>query len=151
MSWDPARLDTEVRCFVYGVALRRGDLPTRTEVGAALGAHVEEIASAFERLASDHRLVLQPGNRKILMAMPFSAVPTPFLVDCGNVQSYGNCIWNALGIPAMLRRDAQIMTTCGCCNAPMRLEVLGGALQDAPGVVHFAVPARQWWDDPVFT
>lgn len=151
MSWDPARLDTEVRCFVYGVALRRGVLPTRTEIGASLGVDPEEITGALKRLARDHVLVLQPGSGEILMAMPFSAAPTPFLVDCGGVQSYGNCIWNALGIPAMLRRDAQIMTACGCCNAPMRLEVADGVLQEVLGVVHFAVPARQWWDDPVFT
>jgi hypothetical protein len=37
------------------------------------------------------------------MANPFSAVPTPFLVRSGDRSWYGNCIWDALGIPAMLQ------------------------------------------------
>jgi hypothetical protein len=33
----------------------------------------------------------------------------------------------------------------------MRLEVRGGALAHGEGVVHFAVPARRWWDNIGFT
>ena len=51
----------------------------------------------------------------------------------------------------MLRCDAHVRTSCGCCGAAMVLAVAGGALRGGEGVVHFAIPARHWWDDIVFT
>jgi hypothetical protein len=36
------------------------------------------------------------------MAMPLSAIPTPFQVEVGGRHFFGNCIWDALGIVAML-------------------------------------------------
>jgi hypothetical protein len=85
------------------------------------------------------------------MAEPFSAVPTPFVVQAGARRWWGNCVWDALGILAMLRADGQVLTSCGCCGRAMTLEVQDGALRDAPGVVHYAIPARDWWRDVVFT
>jgi hypothetical protein len=32
----------------------------------------------------------------------------------------------------------------------MYLRVVNGSLEDAPGIVHFAIPAARWWDDIVF-
>ena len=84
------------------------------------------------------------------MAEPFSAVPTGFEVNAGNRSWWGNCIWDALGIPAMLKVDARIYTACGCCNDAMALTVKNGRLLDKSGSIHFAVPARRWWEDVVF-
>jgi hypothetical protein len=33
----------------------------------------------------------------------------------------------------------------------MRLEVRGGRLVRSEGMLHFAVPARRWWDNVAFT
>ena len=84
------------------------------------------------------------------MAEPFSAVPTAFAVEVGTQKWWGNCIWDALGIPAMLKQDARVVTACGCCNEAMTLEVRDGQLLKAPGVVHLAIPPREWWNDVVF-
>ena len=84
------------------------------------------------------------------MANPFSAVPTPFLVRVGDRSWYGNCIWDATGIPAMPGQDASIEASCGCCGTAMHLAVSDGSLEEAPGIAHFAIPAAQWWDDIVF-
>ena len=51
----------------------------------------------------------------------------------------------------MLQRDAQIATVCGDCDEPMSLNVVDGKLVEDEGVVHFAVPAKLWWEDVVFT
>jgi hypothetical protein len=32
----------------------------------------------------------------------------------------------------------------------MHLEIRSGALLEAGGIVHFAIPAAHWWDDVVF-
>ena len=40
---------------------------------------------------------------------------------------------------------------CPDCGRPMGLRVQGGVLQEQDGVAHFAVPARQWWDNIGYT
>jgi hypothetical protein len=85
------------------------------------------------------------------MAHPFSAVPTPFLVEVKAHSCYANCIWDALGIPAILKQDASIYTSCGDCGAALTLQVVDGDLQGDEGILHFALPALRWWEDIVFS
>lgn len=85
------------------------------------------------------------------MAPPFSAVPTPFQVEVGDRSWWGNCIWDALGIPAMLKEDTKISTGCGDCNEAMVLTIKDEALLETSGLIHFALPAKQWWSNIVFT
>jgi len=82
------------------------------------------------------------------MANPFSAVPTPFVTEIGGRRWFGNCIWDSLGIVATLHADARVLTSCGTSGETMELSVRGGALT-GEGTVHFALPARRWWDDIV--
>ena len=95
-------LDKVVRYHVYDYVMREGLPPTIAETSSTLSRSSDEIRSSFQRLADGHILVLQKSSGEILMANPFSAVPTPFLVKAGGRSYYGNCIWDAMGIPAML-------------------------------------------------
>ena len=151
MTQSTDAFDRDVRRFVYDVVLRRGYRPTTAEAAAGLRATVDEVRACFARLAAGHILVLQSGAGEILMANPFSAVPTPFLVEFDDYACYGNCIWDAMGIVAMRGRDALIKTSCGDCGALMEVRIVAGALQSGEGVAHYALPARRWWDDIVFT
>jgi len=110
----------------------------------------KQVDTALRRLCESHAFVLQE-NGELWRAAPFSAVPTAFPVKVGNRSCYGNCIWDALGIPAMLAQDARIDASCGCCNLEMTLNVNRGRLQGARGIIHIAVPARDWYKDIVFT
>jgi len=40
---------------------------------------------------------------------------------------------------------------CGDCGVPLTLGVRDGSLAEGEGVVHFAVPARRWWENIGFT
>ncbi|MFH4280320.1 organomercurial lyase, partial [Acinetobacter baumannii] len=91
-----------VRYHVYDYVMREGLPPTIAEASSALARSPDEVRASFQRLAEGHILVLQKESGEILMANPFSAVPTPFLVKVGDQFYYGNCIWDAMGIPAML-------------------------------------------------
>ena len=142
--------DVRVRVAIYDDAMTNGSLPAADQLAAQLGIPLTEIRDSLERLATGRALVLQPSSREILMANPFSAVPTPFAVRAGGRLYFGNCIWDALGIPAMLNADGQITTSCGCCGEAMTLEVMDQHLAPASGVVHFAIPAKQWWNDIVY-
>ena len=143
-------LDKAVRYHVYDYVMRDGLPPTVAETSSALARSPGEVRASFQRLADGHVLVLQKESGEILMANPFSAVPTPFLVKAGGRSYYGNCIWDAMGVPAMLKQDAAIEASCGCCSTAMHLEVTNGSLGVARGLAHFAIPAAHWWDDIVF-
>jgi hypothetical protein len=147
---DPQTLDIRVRAHVYDVTMRTGAPPMSGEVAHAMLLSSDAALAAFGRLADAHVLVLKPDTGEILMANPFSAVPTPFLVETDKFSAYGNCIWDALGIPAMLGRDARIITSCADCGASAEITVSAGAVK-GDGILHFAIPAHDWWNDIVFT
>lgn len=149
-SEDQAAFDKIVRRLVYDHAMKQGAPPTIMQTVAALSSDENSMRLAFQRLADAHMLVLQRDNGEILMANPFSAMPTPFLVIAGGRDYYGNCIWDAMGILAMLKSDGRIETSCGCCRTAMQLEIKNSTLLEAEGIVHFAVPAAHWWGDVVF-
>jgi hypothetical protein len=86
-----------------------------------------------------------------LVAEPFSAVPTSFLVRSGSRQWWGNCIWDGLGILALISTDGSVSTACPHSGQPLVLSVTKRTLADTAGVVHFAVPARDWWRNIGFT
>jgi len=144
-----------VRLRLYEMFLELGRSPSMAEIAGTLQCSVSDVAAAFRELAAAHMLVLQERSGEVLMANPLSAVPTPFVVetgaDAGFRSWYGNCIWDALGVIAMLQRDGRVLTSCGCCGESMTVSVRQGEVEaKPPGIVHFALPAKRWWDDIVF-
>jgi len=148
---DQSVIDQAVRRQVYQYAMDRGRPPLAEDTARELSMSREDAQASYQRLAAGRVLVLMPENGEILMANPFSAVPTAFLVQTQERFYYGNCIWDAMGIPAMLHRDAIIQASCSDCGLSMQLEVVDGKLKPAEGIVHFAVPVAHWWDEIVFT
>jgi hypothetical protein len=144
-------LERDVRLFVYQDFLDRGEPPTVTRTAEATGISLEEAETAFRRLEAERVLVFAPGTLNIWMANPLCAFPTPFWVATARGSWWGTCIWDALGIPAMLGEDATISTSCPDCSEPFELRVADGALEPMPGVAHFAVPARSWWENIGYT
>ena len=147
-SGDASTLDRDVRLAVYRRIVDEGRPPTAPEMANALGVATPLVEASLRRLADGHVLVLAPGTPYVWMANPFSAIPTPFEVEVGDRRYFGNCIWDALGIPACLRSDARIRTYCPDCSEPLSIEVRGSELEaPADAAIHFAVPAARWWDD----
>jgi hypothetical protein len=85
------------------------------------------------------------------MANPLSAIPTPFRVETERGAYWGNCVWDGLGVIAMLGGDGTLATSCPDCGARMSLGVRDAELAPAEGVVHFAVPAARWWENIAYT
>jgi hypothetical protein len=144
-------LDTSLRKAAYELTLARGRVPSVSELCARCDASETDVRDGLIRLAAARMLVLQPSSGELLMVPPFSAVPTSFLVETFRHSSYANCAWDALGVPVMLNEPAKIATACGCCGESMTLQASADATPLGSGVIHFAVPARRWWDDVVFT
>ena len=150
-SRGPSGIDRRVRLNIYRRTIASGRIPTVAETAKRLHRTAREIRAAHRNLAAGHAIVLHKGSNEILRAAPFWAVPTAFPVDVARRSYWASCIWDALGIPVMLNKDAQILAACGCCDQPIVLEVKRGSLAKARAIIHFAVPARHWYDDIVFT
>ncbi len=88
--------DVKVRASVYDVTMAGGLPPTVHELTQRLGMPAAAVRDSLERLAAARALVLQRDSREVLMANPFSAIPTPFAVHARGRLYYGNCIWDAL-------------------------------------------------------
>ena len=147
---DAEALDRAVRLHVFRLAAETARVPKPDEIAAALDRSPPEIEKALNRLAAARLLVLAPGTTNVWIAPPFCAVPTDFRVGAAGRTYWGICIWDALGIPAALQADATITARCGDCGEALGLEVRDGALVRSEGVVHFAVPARHWWENIAF-
>ncbi len=123
---------TSVRVKLYQMFVAGGRCPTKEELALALDCSLSDVAAAYRELAAAHVLVLQPGSGEVLMANPLSTIPTPFVVethDKAAVRSwYGNCIWDGLGVIAMLRTDGRVLTSCACCGEGMTVSVRNGAV-----------------------
>lgn len=148
---DDATLDQQVRVHVYGEALATGKVPRPAAIASALGAPQEAVEASIQRLAQNRVWFLAPGTSNIWAANPFCAIPSNFKVEALGRTYWGVCIWDALGIPAALHADATITTFCPDCNEKLVLEVRDGQLVQKAGIVHFAVPALQWWQNIAFT
>jgi hypothetical protein len=142
--------DRSVRLFVYGHFLEHERPPTLEETAVALSATPAEVRSAYVRLGEGRALVVDDEHR-VRMAMPFSADTSRFRVSALGHSWWAPCAWDALAIPAMLKADARISTTCGDCGEPVTLGVRGGGVRGAGEIVHFAVAAAHWWDDIFYT
>ena len=144
--------DLRIRTHVYASFVADGRARTPAEAAAELGLSPADVAAAYRRLHDAHALVLGPGTDEIRMLNPFSVAATPHRVEASGRSWFGNCAWDALGIPAALHVDARVESTCPDCGDRLELEVRDGELvRGRELLVHFVVPARRWWEDIAFT
>jgi len=143
--------DLALRNETYRLFVLLGRAPAPAEVGEATRRTPEEVLAGWRRLHESHALVLDEAGTGIRMANPFSAVPTAYRVQAAGRWWYANCAWDAFGICAAFGVDGRIETSCPDCRDTIDLTVSERRPDDTSLVFHCLVPARQWWDDIVFT
>lgn len=143
--------ETKTKLLIYSVIASSARVPTKSELALHLEADESTVVTALAGLREKKLVFLGRETGEIVMAPPFSAVPTPFAVIAGGRTYYANCVWDAYGVAVALKQDAEIQASCGCCGDPMPMAVKDGRPGPMDGVAHFAVPARHWWDDLTFT
>jgi hypothetical protein len=153
-----ATFDVDVRLGIQRAFIAGRATPTVESVATELRVPEDDVAAAFDRLAGAHVIVLVPGTRDLMMSAPFAGRPTDFVVTAGERTYYANCVWDALGVAAMLVGagqpiDADVHTTCADCGASLGVGIRDAAVRADPAgaVAHFAVPAARWWADIGFT
>jgi hypothetical protein len=144
-------LDLTIRNHLYSSFVQAGQAPRSAEVAAEFGLSTDEAGEAFRRLHDAHALVLERDALEIRMLNPFSCVPSAWRVHAGGRTWYSNCAWDSFAVCAALHSDGRIESSCADCGEPIEVDVRGQqALQDDL-LFHVLVPAREWWDDIVFT
>ena len=150
---DPAHFDSDVRSAIAESIRERGAVPSCGEVSSRMAASEAAVAEAFGRLAASRVLILQPGVTEILSFNPFAAGATDFRVRSAGRIWWALCAWDSFGIPAALGSDGVVEAACADgCGVPLEVRLAGEAVGALDGVVmQFALPAREWWKDIVFT
>lgn len=143
--------DLRLRNATYRLFVELGRAPSAAEVAEHTEASPTEVVDAWRRLHEQHALVLDASRAAVLMANPFSAVPTRYRVEAAGRSWWANCAWDAFGVCDVLGGDGRIETVCLDCDDPLVTQVRRGEPDDLGQVFHCLVPARQWWDDIVFT
>ena len=144
--------EKRIRLFIYEFVLGSGRCPTLNEIAVEAQATPLATQQLLERLESVHSaIVLSPGSPNLWLADPFAALPTPYPVLAAERRWFGMCVWDALGILAIADVDGRAPTMCPVSGQQLELRVTNGMLTHSAGVVHFAVPAADWWNDIGFT
>lgn len=150
-------LEARLRLAIYEHFEASGSAPVLPALAGELDASPDSVAKAALRLHDLHAVVLAPdrsgvqGGIAIRMAHPFSGVETAYTVETPTGRYPVNCAWDALALPPLLGVDGICNTDCPQSGEALRLEVKDGELVDHGGVVHLAVPARDFWKDVGFT
>lgn len=136
-----------LRHRIYDGIARAGVPPSLPELAAGMDLPEDDTLALLHALEDRHAVLLTEDRRGVLLANPFSAIPTPYRVTAGEVAYWANCAWDMLGVPAALHTDADIHATYAADGAPATLAVRDGAVSGAGGIVHFLKPFRTWYDD----
>jgi hypothetical protein len=144
---DMDQRDIDIRNRTYRLFIQLGRAPEPEDVASASGLTAGEIAKSWRRLHDAHALVLHPDGTEILMANPFSAVPTRHRVHAAWRWWYAPCAWDAFAICAALHTDGEIESSCADCGDAISINVRDQRPDDASLLFHCLVPAAHWWDD----
>jgi hypothetical protein len=150
---DSAAFDRDVRVTIAECIRERGAVPSLAEVADRVAAPAGDVASSFGRLAAARVMILRPGSTEILSFNPFAAGSTDFRVRSGGREWSALCAWDAFGVVAAVKDDGVVLGHCAdVCGVPLEVRLAGDAIGALDGVVmQFALPAREWWKDIVFT
>ncbi len=125
--------------FILETFAQMGRSPTiedvRRHFGLSSAGEAETLVKALEQRGSIHR---NPGDPAITHAYPFSNELTPHGVRLADgPEVYAMCAIDALGMPFMLKRDAEIDSACAECGEAIHIEIkdAGVARVSPPGIV----------------
>lgn len=122
------------------------------DLAADAGLPLAEVEAGLHDLAAEDVIALIPGTSYVWLAHPFSAAAAPFRITSGDRAWDAICVWDALGVLALVERDGRVDARCPDCNDELRVEVRNGAATaPEPYVAHYGVPASRWYEDVGYT
>lgn len=144
-----------IRKFVFDYFVEYSRAPHVEEIMGRFKISKQEVFDAQDSLEKARLLYRLKGTQRILMAHPFSNMPTPFLVRTENGKRYyANCAWDSIALHFVLSQPVQVESYCFHCNDPVQLGLKNERLVEKKPedvLIHFSKPLAQWWDDVVDT
>jgi len=148
-------LAQRVRLAIYEHFLAQAEPPLVEQLMRDFEMTRAETVAVLRDLAETRGIAVVKGTSRILMAWPFSAIATPFIVRARGRRYYANCSWDAIAFHAMLGGDpARIESFCHHCARPIAIAFDDGAATtvDPPNsIVYLALKPTQWWEDIILT
>lgn len=144
--------DEALRVFIYDRLIAGGRPPTSREIAAHFGVDAPAAVARLAALKIGKTVLVHPGTREIWMAGPFSAGESAHKLSDGKTTWWANCAWDMFGVAMLVGRSLVAEATCADCGEALAVQCDPHAPPPAhAGVVHFLLPARQWYDDIGFT
>jgi len=140
-----------LRIHIYDCIVSDGRIPSVRELSADFQVSPDAVRQAIVGLRVGKTMLSNPHTGEIWMAGPFSSSETPYRVAGATATWWANCAWDMLGVAMIAGEPVHIEAECGDCRAPITLDASPDRPPDSDAVVHFLVPARQWYDDIGFT
>ena len=113
----------DVKVAIYGYFADTGSRPDVGVIADRIGADRVEVLHAYQQLVQQRLLVLDNDGESIIMAPPFSGVPTQHTVVSRGQNYFANCAWDALGIAAALQAPVVVHSRCEASLEPLELPV----------------------------
>lgn len=119
-----------VRQAILRAFVRSGTSPSVSDLTTLLpGLPPEEVTHVCRRLAENDLIVWEEEAHRIKSAYPFSGPPTAHVVHLkGGPTVFALCAVDALGMPVMLNRGADIESRCAHCLTPLKVTVISQGL-----------------------
>jgi Alkylmercury lyase len=148
-------LAQRMRLSIFNTFVDRARPPVVEELMHEFELSRDDVEATLDELISIRAVAVVKGTHRILMAWPFSAIATPFVVQARGHDYFANCSWDAIAFHAMLDNEpVDIDSFCQHCAEPIRIELRGGkATRVDPGgtQVYLALRPTQWWEDIITT
>ena len=154
MSLVTAEFPTALRRFIYDHLLSRGLPPSTEQIGEHFGVSADDARQAIGSLKIGKTVLAHPTTGEIWMAGPFAARPSTYRVVGSRLAWWANCAWDMLGVMVIANEPVRVEAECTDCREPISIDAspdvgVGSGLGEM--VVHFLVPARNWYEDIGFT
>jgi hypothetical protein len=143
--------DLALRTAVYRQFAITGQSPSLDTMREAIGATSEQIVDGYRRLYAKRMLVPADDFASIMMAPPFSGIPTQHEVTVNGKKYFANCAWDAFGVVSALGGTGEVLSRCEQTLEPLLLQLTPDGPSSSRWLFHCVVPAADWWNNIVFT
>jgi hypothetical protein len=144
-----------VRLHIYERFLETAQPPVVEELMTEFSLPRAKVGTILDELVDTRAIAVVKGTSRILMAWPFSAITTPFVVRANDRTYFANCSWDSIAFHAMLgNAPVSIESYCHHCARPIRIDFDAGEqtrVDPESAIVYLALRPSQWWEDIILS
>ena len=112
-----------MRLFIYEYLVEHSVPPVVEQLMTEFGLSRAETVAALRQLADERNVALVRGTARILMAWPFSAIATPFVVRAARSTLLRQLLVGLGRVPRDARRDITIEAFCHHCGGAIAIDM----------------------------